>query len=187
MEFQIYDYVEDHEKQEEEESSDSEEKKDPVLPEYIIHVFGRTLDDKSVYCKIQNFTPHFYIKLPSKWTKSDAKSKIKIMEKWFHSYDNKKVWKKFRAGLQSMDLVVRKEAIGFTNDKDFLFARMVFTNSFSMKKFRYMLEQNKINIPRVTTKNYQFKTYEANLMPMLRCFHIKKITGCSWVRVEKYK
>ena len=186
MEFQIYDYVEDHEKQEEE-SSDSEEKQDPVLPEYIIHVFGRTLDDKSVYCKIQNFTPHFYIKLPSKWTKSDAKSKIKIMEKWFHSYDNKKVWKKFRAGLQSMDLVVRKEAIGFTNDKDFLFARMVFTNSFSMKKFRYMLEQNKINIPRVTTKNYQFKTYEANLMPMLRCFHIKKITGCSWVRVEKYK
>merc|ERR1712146_753443 len=86
-----------------------------------------------------------------------------------------------------MDLVVRKEAIGFTNDKDFLFARMVFTNSFSMKKFRYMLEQNKINIPRVTTKNYQFKTYEANLIPMLRCFHIKKITGCSWVRVEKYK
>ena len=129
MEFQIYDYVEDHEKQEEEELSDSEEKQELVLPEYIIHVFGRTLDDKSVYCKIQNFTPHFYIKLPSKWTKSDAKSKIKIMEKWFHSYDNKKVWKKFRAGLQSMDLVVRKEAIGFTNDKDFLFARMVFTNS----------------------------------------------------------
>lgn len=185
MEFQIYDYIEDHEKLDEPES-DSEEKSENILPRFIIHMFGRTLEGKSVYCKLMNFTPHFYIKLPSKWGQSEAKSKLKIMEKWFHSFDNKKVWKKFRDGLESIDLVTRKEAIGFTNDKDFLFARLVFSNSFAMKKFRYMLEQNKINIPRVTTKDYQFKCYEANLPPMLRCFHIKKISGCSWVSVKKY-
>ena len=48
------------------------------------------------------------------------------------------------------------------------------------------MKQNKIFIPRVTTKNTQFKTYEANLLSMLRCFHIKKVSGCSWVRIEKY-
>ena len=56
------------------------------------------------------------------------------MEKWFHSFDNKKVWKKFRDGLESIDLVTRKEAIGFTNDKDFLFARLIFSNSFRYEK-----------------------------------------------------
>jgi len=185
MEFQIYDYMEDHEKIDESDS-DSENNSE-TLPRFIIHVFGRTLEGKSVYCRLKNFTPHFYIKLPSKWGQSEAKSKLNIMYKWFHSYDNKKVWKKFREGLESMDLVTRKEAIGFTDDKDCLFARLVFSNSYAMKKFRYMLEQNKVNIPRVTTKDYQFKCYEANLPPMLRCFHIKKVSGCSWVRVDKYK
>ena len=188
MEFQIYDFVEDHERIEEEEESDSENNSDTnYLPKFIIHVFGRTLEGKSVYCKLENFTPHFYIKLPSKWTKTEAKSKIKIMEKWFKSYDNKKVWKKFRDGLESIDLVSKKDAIGFTNNREFLYARLVFSNSFSLKKFYYMLENNKINIPRVTTKDHQFKCYEANLPAMLRCFHIKKISGCSWVRVDKYK
>ena len=50
-----------------------------------------------------------------------------------------------------------------------------------------MLENNKISIPAVTTKEKQFECYEANLPPMLRCFHIKKISGCSWVRVENYE
>ena len=95
------------------------------------------------------------------------------MFKWFKGFDNKKVWKKFREGLLSMDMVTRKEAIGFTNDKDFSFARLVFSNSFAMKKFRYMLENNKLNIPRVTTREKLFECYEANLPPMLRCFHIK--------------
>ena len=63
MEFQIYDYMEDHETLDDVES-DSEESKDNVLPRFIIHIFGRTLEGKSVYCKLQNYTPHFYIKLP---------------------------------------------------------------------------------------------------------------------------
>lgn len=187
MEFQIYDYVEDHEKLEDDEESESENNSETNLPRFIIHVFGRTLEGKSVYCKLENFTPHFYIKLPSKWTKTEAKTKIKIMEKWFKSYDNKKVWKKFRDGLEYIDLVSKKDAIGFTNNREFMYARLVFYNSFALKKFYYMLDNNKINIPRVTTKDHQFKCYEANLPAMLRCFHIKKISGCSWVRVEKYK
>ena len=185
MEFQIYDYIEDHEVLEE--SDDESDNGENTLPKFIIHVFGRTQDDKSVYCKLTDYTPHFYIKLPSKWAQAESKMKIKEMFKWFKSYDNKKVWKKFREGLLSMDMVTRKEAIGFTNDKDFSFARLVFSNSFAMKKFRYMLENNKLNIPRVTTREKQFECYEANLPPMLRCFHIKKISGCSWVRVEKYE
>ena len=65
-------------------------------------------------------------KVIAKWNKKEAKTKIKIMKKWFHSYDNKKVWKKFRDGLESIDLVSRKEAIGFTNDKEFFICKISF-------------------------------------------------------------
>ena len=188
MEFQIYDFVEDHEKIEEseDESEESKGSETNILPKFIIHIFGRTEEGKSVYCKLQDFTPHFYIKLPLKWTRVEAKTKLAVMEKWFRSFENKKVWKKFRDGLKSVDLITRKDAIGFTNDKEYLFGRLVFTNSFAMKKFRYMLENNKINIPRVTTKDTLFSCYEANLPPMFKCFHLKQIKGCSWVRIEKY-
>jgi len=188
MEFQIYDYVENDEKidNDEDENEDEESPKDKLL-EYIIHVFGRTMNDKSVYCRVKNFTPHFYIKLPSSWSVIVAKNNIKIMENWFKSYENKKVWKKWRNGLINMQFVSKKYAIGFTNDKEYNFARLVFNNTIAMKKYRYMIEQNKIFIPRVTVKATQFNTYESNLLSMLRCFHIKKISGCSWVLVEKYE
>jgi len=76
LEFQIYDYVEDHENIE----TDSDQKYKP-LGDYIIHVFGRTIDNKSVYAKITGFTPYFYIELPSIWNKkSEIKEKLKILE-----------------------------------------------------------------------------------------------------------
>ena len=188
IEFQIYDFVEDHEKIEEEETeSGSDEKNDAAeLPKYIIHVFGRTEDDKSVYCKVRDFTPFFYIKLPNKWERRTIKSKINILHKWLISSENKKVWKKFRQGLIGVDLQEAMDAYGFANDKKCSFARLTFDNTFAMKKFRYMLEQNKINVPGATSGDYQFKTYEANLPPMLRWSHIMKISGCSWVKTEEY-
>ena len=188
IEFQIYDFVEDHEKTEDGETESGSDEKDdaPELPKYIIHVFGRTEDDKSVYCKVKNFTPFFYIKLPNKWEKGTIKSKIKRLHEWLISSANKKVWKKFRQGLISVDFQEAMDAYGFANDKKCNFARLTFDNTFALKKFRYMLEQNKISVPGVTNGEYQFKTYEANLPPMLRWSHILKISGCSWVKTEEY-
>ena len=56
-----------------------------------------------------------------------------------------------------------------------------------MKKFSYLFENNELVIPGVTTKPTKFKLYESNMMPMLRCFHIRKISGCSWVSTSSYK
>ena len=187
LEFQIYDWLEDHEIDEESSSSESEESSEEARSRsFIIHTFGRTLDGKSVYMKIVNFTPYFYIRLPEKWDKKEAKANCKKMFSYFTSSMNKKVWAKFRSCLTSMDIVEKMSPEGFTNGKKFLFARLIFNNSYAMKKFRFMFEASKIFIPGLTKKPMTFKTYEANLQPMLRCFHTKKISGCSWVSVEKY-
>jgi DNA polymerase elongation subunit (family B) len=184
IEFQIYDFVEDHDIVED----DTEDDHKP-LGDYIIHVFGRTEDGKSVYTKVTGFTPYFYISLPDSWeklSKQEINKKLEIMEKWFKSKDNKKIWMKHKDTLLNIDLVKRKKAEGFTNGKEFNFARLVFNNSFGMKKFSYMLD-NEIMIPGITSKPTKFKLYESNLLPMLRCFHIRKIRGCDWVTIENYK
>ena len=182
LEFQIYDYVEDHDNVE----SDEEYK---PLGDYIIHVFGRTMDDKSVYAKVTGFTPYFYIGLPQKWqsnTKAELKKKVEILEKWLRSKENKYVWYRFKDTLLSVDYVKRKKTDGFTNDREYNFARLVFRNSDGMKKFATLFEKNGIMIPGITTKPITFKLYESNLAPMLRCFHIRKISGCSWVSTTSF-
>ena len=182
IEFQIYDWTEDHEIDNDE---DSEEHKND-MGSYIIHTFGRMLDGKSIYMRVINYTPHFYIKLPLTWSKVEANSYIKQMHCYLTSDMNKKVWEKFRSCLLTIDLVEKKVAEGFTNEKQYLFARLCFNNSIAMNKYRFLFEESTLSIPGVTTKPTSFKTYEANLSSMLRCFHIKKISGCSWVEVVKY-
>ena len=115
IEFQIYDFVEDHDIVD----IDTEDDHKP-LGDYIIHVFGRTEEGKSVYTKITGFTPHFYISLPESWeklSKQEINKKLETMEKWFKSKENKKIWMRHRDTLQSIDLVKRKKAEGFTNDR----------------------------------------------------------------------
>ena len=185
-EFQLYDWMEDHEPEEVDSEDESSEEETSKNLHYIIHTFGRTMEGKSVYMKIVNFTPYFYIKLPTSWTKKEAKTKVKSIFSYLTSNMNKKVWKKFRSCLINMDVVEKMTPEGFTNGKKFLFGRLIFNNSYAMKKFRYLFEQSKIYIPGVLSKSHKFSTYEANLPPMLRCFHIMKVKGCGWVSVKKY-
>jgi DNA polymerase elongation subunit (family B) len=187
IEFQIIDWMEDHELDDDDDSDDEDsDVKSNNLGTYIIHTFGRTLEGKSVYMRIINYTPHFYIKLPLNWSKNEAKTNVQKMHTYLTSDMNKKIWKKCRDCLLSMDVVERMSAEGFTNGKQYLFARLIFNNMSALKKYKYMFEESNIYIPGITKGAIKFKTYEANLPPMLRCFHIKKISGCAWVNVNKY-
>jgi DNA polymerase delta subunit 1 len=192
LEFQIYDYVEDHDV----DDIHSEDEYKPI-GDYIINVFGRTIDCKSVYAKITGFTPYFYIALPHEWSldsKSEIKRKIEIIKIWLKSKENTKVWFRFKSTLLDIIYVKRKKTdIGFTFDiktqeeKKYNFAKLIFNNSDGMKKFANFFDFNEIMIPTITNKPTRFKIYESNIAPMLKCFHIKKISGCSWVKSDNYK
>ena len=192
LEFQIYDWMETHETKEEtseedDSTEDSVSPKDKGISKYVMYVFGRTIDGKSVFSKIINYTPYFYISLSSKWTKRECKANVKELKKWLLSDKNRKVWDRFKSGFQSIEVVERKTAENFTNNKTFNYARLIFNNSYSMSKFRLLFEENYLSIPQISKKKLRFRTYEANLPPMLRCFHIRKISGCSWVAVDKFE
>ena len=186
IEFQLYDWLEDHTIIENEDDDETE-----IPGDFIIHSFGRCMDGKSVYAKIIGYTPYFYFIIPSnlqpkpKPYLDDLVNKLYIFMK---SKDNKKVFYKLKPTLKEIQLVRLKVAEGFTNDKEQWFARMVFTNADGMKKYKSFLENNDIKVPGIieTSNGIRLKLYEANLPPMLRCFHIREISGCSWVETSTY-
>ena len=190
IEFQIYDYMETNEIIETD-GDESSETANENIGNYIIHTFGRTEDGKSVYCKVTNYCPYFYILLPDKvQTKSDYEINTigTNMYNFLVGKDNKKVFSKFKKSLKNIEIVKLKKSEGFTNDKKFYFAKLIFTNSEGMRKYRNLFDYNDLSIPTVMDlgKPHKYKLYEANLPPMFRCFHIKNISGCSWVQTIKY-
>ena len=267
IEFQICDFIEDHEDEEYEDSDDNEK----TQKVYIIHTFGRTLEGQSVYMKIKNYTPYFYIKIPNKWKTEEAEDAMEDLYEYFTSKKFKDVKQFAKDHLMEIRLVKKKTPEGFTNGKSYKFAQLVFNNYIAMKQFKYAFEketicwtmangsytrpnifqyedyddkkkydddipkflrvgrtdeapthllkiqnykggkqlaaiirndrifidgfkkfesfkidQKKFNIPDIFDKPTIFKTYESNFAPMLRCFHIRKVSGCAWVDIKKY-
>ena len=185
IEFQIYDWVEDHEVINN--NSDNDDYDNQPVGEYIIHIFGRCEDGKSVYAKIKDYTPYFYILLPSKYQNApeeEVEQFINLIKIFFKSRECK-VYYKYKSTLIDVQLIKQKKAEGFTNDSEFYFLRLVFNNYEGMKKYKSFIENNKIKIGQFNP--YQFKLYEANVLPMIRCFHIRDISGCSWVQIQENK
>ena len=101
LEFQLYDWLETNENIE---NDEGEELPGP----YIIHAFGRCEDGKSVYAKITDYTPYFYLLIPNKLqhkSKSEIDDVIKKMFSYLRSSENKKVFYKFRSTLKEIQLV----------------------------------------------------------------------------------
>ena len=169
IEFQLYDWVEDNYI-----CNQSEEEDDNNIGKYIIHAFGRCEDGKSVYAKITDYTPYFYILIPEKYQNKDKQYlnefKDKLL-KFIKSKYNRNVYYKYKNSLIDIELKKLKKAEGFNNDKKYYFLRLIFNNSEGMKKYKYYFDNNNI-ISFDEYKEIKFKLYEANLPPMLRCFHI---------------
>ena len=182
IEFQLYDWVEDYE-----EINVNSDNENTNNEKYIIHAFGRCLNGKSVYAKITGYYPDFYILIPKELQNNSdlaLNDFLKKIEFSLKNKDNKKIYYKYKNSLKAIKLIRIKRAEGFRNDKKYFFAHLIFNNIEGLKKYRYYLENNKVFINGIS---YAFKLYESNLPPMLRCFHIRDISGCSWVEVSKYK
>lgn len=143
---------------------------------YIIRTFGRTLDGKSVYLKILNYTPHFYVEIPTRYSDQH-------IERLIEEVKNKNSYNKHH--LISYDTVFRCKFRGFTNDKKFRFLRLIFNNSRAMQSFARTFE-GKISIPGVS-KIVKFDIYESNIDTFLRFIHIRDVLTCGWLEIKKYK
>lgn len=122
-----------------------------------ITTFGKTPDGRAV-CVHVRFTPFFYVQLPKDW--SDARAKLFFAEcaKQYDILDSK------------CRVVTRKSIWGFANSKECKFAQLVFPSAAAFKRARWGLAK-------------QHATFEGNVDPVVRLFHLRGLGPCRWFRV----
>jgi DNA polymerase elongation subunit (family B) len=166
-------------------NSDSDKKYSDIDKKYVIKAFGRMLNGKSVYLKIESFPPHFYILLPESWSDN---IEIKC-DHLIGILKNKNY--NLRYTLEKYEVVRRKKFYGFHANKKFDFLRLVFINRkamndtvriFNNKIAIFSSSNNKLNIKERFIK---FDVYEANIDPYIRFIHIQNLLSCGWLKISK--
>lgn len=146
---------------------------------FIGRLFGKTKENKSVYLRVEDFNPFFYVELDSKWRQSSVMEIInKVKER---------VWpKEYIEGLKGYEVVEKHKFYGFTNFKKFNFLRLVFKSYDAMKAYDRAFCK-KFYIQNLSRKPIKFTVYESNIYPMLRLMHIRQLNAVGWVKIEKNK
>ena len=172
-------YEEEEEEDEEDFHDDYNNEKIVKIKKHKIRAFGLTKNSNSICVNIENFTPHFYIKIPQYWGKKEFNLLINRLKWSMSTY--------YQEGLLKYDIVLKKEFYGFTNNKKFKFGMLVFNNISSYYEYKKKLSY-KIRV-RELHKQFDFSNskYETNITPMLRFFHIKEILPSGWIKLPKGK
>ena len=82
---------------------------DPDDSSYVIEAYGNTENNKSVYLKILDYTPYFFVEIPKNWQPS-------IISR-FVNYIKSKMYGKYKNSLIAHDVVKRHKLYGFTAGK----------------------------------------------------------------------
>jgi DNA polymerase elongation subunit (family B) len=150
-----------------------------VKEEYTIRCFGSTKEGVSVTCKINNFKPFYYIKVPSTFNKLQlTRFQSAILDSW--------VLKNYKRAFVSSSIVIKKDLYGFRNNAKYKYVKLVFNNYAAMMKSRYIFKKP-IKINGVTNGPTKFKLYESNFEPFLRYCHIQDIRMAGWIQLPKRK
>jgi DNA polymerase delta subunit 1 len=131
---------------------------------YHIYLFGMNHKGESVCVDITNFTPFFYVKIPSDWDPSDISNYIRnLKEKGGYSIEK---------GLVDHKVVYKKDAYGFNNFKTFKFIRFEFNSFKSMNSLKWIIKKENGSI------------YNGNVDPLLTFMHLRNIQASGWVSVK---
>lgn len=121
-----------------------------------IHAWGKSREGVSTLLRIA-FTPYFFVRTPG-W--SESRQRLYISE----------ASQKYKAIFHSSVPVKRVPLLGFTNNSPTNFIQLAFPTVEAFKRAKY-------GIPRE-----HLATYEANLDPLLRFFHVRNIQPAHWIR-----
>ena len=146
-------------------------------PEYVIKVFGSTIDGKTVSASILDFKPYFFLKVDDTWTEKEER----MLKDCFSNL----LPKAMEGSIVDVKLVRRKDFWGFTNNQSFKFIRLRFKTIECMKFLQQKL-QGPLTIRRFgRDTKFHFKQYESNIEPFIRFIHNTNIEPTGWIRIPK--
>ena len=164
---------------------DKEINDDELDIEYKIYAFGVTDKNQSICVEINEFTPYFYARIPDNLQKTWNDFKTEQVR----LYIRNKLYK-FKESLIKVSVVKKKDLDGFTNEEEFNFLKIIVKNEKTFTKCKYILcpgrGRPKVVIPNITSRDIDFKLYEANIEPFIRFCHIQNIKLSGWCEIEKY-
>ena len=138
--------------------------------QFVIHLFGTSVEGKTLCVEVRGFCPSFFVELPSTGNPDDHLNAV---------------LRRMRPSWKVKGTVVRrKKMIGYTGGRSYVFAQLTVG---SMKYFyearKAFLDENQRPRMQLAT-GPPLRVYEANLDPMLRFFHTRRIAPCGWVSVN---
>jgi DNA polymerase elongation subunit (family B) len=145
------------------------------IEKYVIRLYGRTQEDKTVFMKVENFTPYFYVEIPMNWKTLQIKR--------FMNTVKQKVYYKKRDSLISYDIVQKHKFYGFSNDKLYKFLQLKFHSFWGLKSYEKVFK-NPILDRNISKYPKKYNLYESNIEPALRFMHIRNIQACGWIKVK---
>ena len=137
--------------------------------EYVVHIFGRTAEGKSV-CVTTSFKPYFFIKL--KGDKVDYKIEVNEIKE--------RLEKRFSSDTEQYSQIVHslsgsecKDLMGFSNSVQCKFVKITCNTLGNMKKCE-----------NVCHRFFSGRVYEANIEPFLRLMHRTEIKSTGWFEAD---
>ena len=192
IQFKLLDFrVFDEEMVEDETDSDSSEHTSVKTKQFRVQVFGLDEKGRTYSLVLTDFEPFFYMKVDHTWTRNTKTG--------FERHIKNLIGKYHADNITKIQLVERETLYGFDNGQKYKFMCIKFTNTTTMNKVKNLFYYN----PKVTHSDgtesserklipgglpYRESTlelYEANIPPLLRLFHIRKISPSGWVSVSK--
>jgi len=144
--------------------------------QFVISLYGRTQDNRTIYVKVNKFLPYFYIELDKTWRKNNVDDLIQQIKF--------KVYKDHKDALVSYKEVSKFKFWGFTNYEKFNFLELTFLNYDASRAYSRALEKP-ILVRSKHNEPIKFNIYEANIEPFLRCMHIRNLDAMGWVSINK--
>lgn len=164
--------------------------------EFRIQMFGINEQGETCSIFVDDYHPFFYVKVADNWTNATKSAFIRDIKKNLKSryYENSILTEK-------CEIVEKRKLYGFDGGKNHKFVLLVFKNTTVMNRVKNLwycdiftprdgktriLKPDGYIFDHANTKTNTY-IYEANIPPILRFFHIQKISPSGWITFSTKK
>ncbi|MBA42830.1 MAG: hypothetical protein CMF62_02335 [Magnetococcales bacterium] len=144
------------------------------IQKYVIRLYGRTQDNKTVFLKVENFQPYFFVEIPKDWGTLQVNRFVNAIKK--------NVYRKQQNSLVTHNIVKRHKFYGFSNDELYNFVVLKFHGYWGFKAYEKVLKKPFFDRS-ISKYPKKYELYESNIEPALRFMHITNIKACGWISV----
>ena len=164
---------------------------------FIVQMFGLSKSGKSASIIVNGFNPFFYVKVSDDFDEEAKKDFIEDMKSFMGKY--------YINSIIESELVQKHKLYLFDNHKLHNFIKVTFSNTMAFNKAKKMfytdiykkVNNKNIFIERKLNENgYLFENeevkincylYEGDIPPLLKLFHINKISPSGWISIPNKK